>query len=463
MVKFLKITAVIVVLLLVFYFGFFKYRQIQANNVLIPATTATLFKINVDELYKTMAVSYLKHPNEYGADKKGIKEKVNDLNTGLKIPASIYIYALKGKLKNTFFSRLAIADCLAFKRFILKKRSLIKKDTNFFQSADSTLCLLFNKKTLVLAFTPKKELVKKAMEEILAQKNMVKISDSQFEQMAGLSDHFSFQDAENLSKINFNDGKITLKSDLMNKWFEPAAQPKHRILNPESTVSMWLNGKFKPDSSKKNTTASSSAFSKDNFFKFYKGYLDFEWTSTVKQIDTVITYEYNDDFEQVEKKVARERKIPGMTLNMSANDQEVSNYLKSSGLLDQATGKISATMIPLYQVYFKGYNGNIQLSTLSNTKSDLKMEAADNFFYLKVDIKKLINQIPFLTVSNNLNIFSQIELNAKSSGKDKIKLESELLFVNRDANALMQLLNVFKNGFNHSLDLNLSVDIPVSK
>ncbi|WP_431292332.1 hypothetical protein [Pedobacter sp. P26] len=91
-----------------------------------------MFKINVDELYKTIAVSYIKHPGQYsGGDKKGIKEKIADLNTGLTIPANIYIYTLKGKAENTFFTRLEIADSLAFNRFMLKKLALIKKEAHF--------------------------------------------------------------------------------------------------------------------------------------------------------------------------------------------------------------------------------------------------------------------------------------------------------------------------------------------
>lgn len=458
MVKFLKITAAILVLLLLFYFGFFKYRQIQANKILIPATTETLLKINVDELYKTIAVSYLKHPSQYdGADKKGIKEKVNDLNTGLKIPANIYIYALKGTIQNTFFSRLEIADSVAFNRFVLKKLSLIKKDSNFFQSADSTICLLLNKKTVALAFTPKKESVKMVLEEILAQKNMVKISDSKFRELAGFSDHLSFQNAENLSRINFNDGKIALHSEMVNKWFEPAVQPEHRILNSESTVSIWLNGKFKPGLSKKNTTVSSSPLSKDNFLKFYKGYLDFEWTNTITQVDTIVGYEYNDDFEQVEKKILQDHKIPSITINLNADDKAVSNYLKSLGALDESTGKISSAIIPLYQFYFKGSNGNVQLSTIKSARPDLKRASSDEFFYFKVDFKKLISQTSIPLIADKMGTFSQLEIKAKSSGKDKIKLESELLFLNKDSNALIQLLKVFKNGFNSSLNFNFNI------
>jgi len=466
MKKFLKIIAAIAILLLLCYFGFFKYRQIQANNVSIPVSTNALLKINVDELYKTIAVSYIKHPNQYsGSDKKGIKEKVDDLNTGLKIPANIYLYSLSGKAKTTFFSSFEIADTLAFNHFIQKKSflPLIKKDGNFFQSKDSTFCILFNKTTVAFAYTPQKEQVKTTLEEILNRKNMTKVGESRFKQLVNLSDHISFQNTGNFSKINFTDGKISFSNEFINQMIVPAAKPQHRLLNPESTVSMWLNGKFKSDLIKKNQTVSPSLLSKDSFFRFYKDYVDFEWTNTITQVDTVVGYEYNDDFERVEKKLLQDRKIPSISMNLTANDREVSDYLKSLGALDQSTGKISSSMIPLYQVYFKGNSGNIQLSTVQNAKPDLKRTSSDDFFYFKVDLKKLIKQTPMPLIADKLGTFSQLEIKAKSIGKDKIKLESELLFLNGDANALIQLLKVFKNGFNSSLNFNFSVDIPANK
>lgn len=466
MKKFLKITAAIVILLLICYFGFFKYRQIQANNISIPVSANSVLKINVDELYKTIAISYIKHPNQYsGADKKGIKEKVDDLNTGLKIPANIYIYSLKGKAKTTFFSTFEIADTLAFNRFILKKSALplIKKDSNFFQSKDSTFFILFNKTTVAFAYTPQKEQVKTTLVEILSRKNMIKVGESRFNQLINLSDHISFQNTENFSKINFTDGKINFSNEFINQMIVPAAKPQHRALNPESTVGMWLNAKFKSELPKKNQTGTPSLLSKDSFFRFYKDYVDFEWTNTITQVDTVVGYEYNDDFERVEKKILQDRKIPSISMNLTANDREVSDYLKSLGALDQSTGKISRSMIPLYQVYFKGNSDNIQLSTVQSAKPDLKRVSSDDFFYFKVDFKKLIKQTPMPLIADKLGTFSQLEIKAKSIGKDKIKLESELLFLNEDANALIQLLKTFKNGFNSPLNLNFSVGIPANK
>lgn len=466
MKKFLKITAAIVILLLLCYFGFFKYRQIQANNISIPRSTNALLKINVDELYKTIAVNYIKHPSQYsGADKKGIKEKVDDLNTGLKIPANIYLYSLNGKAKTTFFSTFEIADTLAFNRFIQKKSALplIKKDKNFFQSKDSTFYILFNKTTVALAYTQKKEQIKTTLVEILSRKNMIKVGESRFNDLINLSDHISFQNTENFSKINFTDGKINFSNEFINKIFEPSARPQHRVLNPESTISMWLNGKFKSELIKKNQTVSPSLLSKDSFFRFYKDYVDFEWTNTITQVDTVVGYEYNDDFERVEKKVLQDRKIPFISMNLTANDREVSDYLKSLGALDQSTGKISSSMIPLYQVYFKGNSGNIQLSTVQSAKPDLKRVSSDDFFYFKVDFKKLIKQIPMPLIADKLGTFSQLEIKAKSIEKDKIKLESELSFLNEDTNALIQLLKTFKNGLQNQLNLKSALDISIHK
>ncbi|WP_316844407.1 hypothetical protein [Pedobacter psychrodurus] len=466
MKKFLKITAAIVILLLICYFGFFKFRQMQANNISIPVSVNSVLKINVDELYKTLALSYLKHPGQYSdTDKKGIKEKVDDLNTGLKIPANIYIYSLKGKAKTTFYSSFEIADSLAFIRFISKNAplKLIKKDDHFFQSQDSTINVLYNKTTVALAYSPQRESVKTILTEILSLKNMVKIGDSKFSNLRNLSDHVSFQNAENLSKINFTDGKISFRNEFINKLIEPATQPQHRALNPENTVNMWLNAKYKTDLKQKNQTGSTSFLSKYNFLKFYKDYVDFEWTNTITQVDTIVGYEYNDDFERVEKKILKDRKIPSISINISADDREVSDYLKSLDFLDQSTGKISRMMIPLYQTYFKGNNGNVQLSTMQSIKPDPKRISSEDFFYFKVDFEKMFKQMSIPFITENLRSFSQLEIKAKSIGKNKIKLESELLFLNKDANALIQLLKAFRNGLQSQLNLKSSLDISINK
>ena len=65
MKKFLKITAAIVILLLIFFAGVLKYRRYQAGQTLIPKNATGIIKINVDELYQTVALNILGNPGYY--------------------------------------------------------------------------------------------------------------------------------------------------------------------------------------------------------------------------------------------------------------------------------------------------------------------------------------------------------------------------------------------------------------
>ncbi|PWS31292.1 hypothetical protein [Pedobacter paludis] len=468
MKKFLIISATIIVLLLISYFAFFKYREIQSNNVSIPTGTNAVIKINVDGLFKTLAISYLKHPKEYARpDQKDLKQKIEDLKTGLEIPANVYFYGLRGKDKSTFFSTFKISDSVAFQKFVDGKLSsrLIKIEHNFYQSTDSTLTILFDNKKVAFAFAPKKDASIAVLRDLLIQKNTVKIGDTKFEDLTDISDHLCFQNEQSLSKMNFTDGKIDFSSEFINKLIEPALKPRHRILSSESTVSFWINAKFKADSIKKEPAVESPVISTNTLKSFYKDYIDIEWLNSIKQVDTIVGYEYNDNFERVEKKVLQDNIVPNISINMDANATEMANYLKKYGLLNPSTGKISGPVIPFSSFYFKANQNNVQLSTIKNKNLEVKKEASDDFLYFKLDFSKLGKQQPFNVLFSRINIFKKLEIKGRAIEKNKIRLESALTFTNENANSLIQILNLAQNGLTTLLNSNFNMVIkpPLSK
>ncbi|MBC6109858.1 hypothetical protein ACFOG5_08225 [Pedobacter fastidiosus] len=468
MKKFLIISATIVVLLLISYFAFFKYREIQSNNVLIPANTNAVIKISVDGLFKTLAISYLKHPKEYaGSGKKDFKQKIEDLKTGLEIPANIYFYGLKGKDKSTFFSTFKISDSVAFQKFAESKLSskLTKIEHNFYQSTDSTLTILFDNKKVAFAFAPKKDASVSILRDLLNQKNTVKIGETKFADLTDISDHLCFQNEQSLSKMNFTDGKVDFTSEFISKIIEPALKPQHRILSSESTISFWINAKYKADSTKKEPAIESPALSTNTLKSFYKDYIDIEWLSSTKQVDTVVGYEYNDNFERVEKKILQDNMVPNISINMDANATEMANYLKKYGLLNSSTGKISGPIIPFSSFYFKANQNNVQLSTIKNKNLEVKKEASDDFLYFKLNFEKLGKQQPFNVLISRINLFKKLEIRGRAIEKDKIKLESELTFTNENANSLVQILNLAQNGLTTLLNSNFNMVIkpPLSR
>ena len=110
MKKFLKITALIILLLVIFFAAAFKYRQYRANEISIPANASSLAKISVDEIYKSIAANAIANPGFYfkNDSEQDANAKLDGYDHGLKIPGSIIFTRLKTSQKQLFFQGLKL-------------------------------------------------------------------------------------------------------------------------------------------------------------------------------------------------------------------------------------------------------------------------------------------------------------------------------------------------------------------
>lgn len=458
MKKVLIILLAIITLLAVAYFGFFKYRQIQANNFLIPSNAESVVKINVDELYKTIAISYLKHPKQYaGSEKKDLKKRIEDLHMGLEIPANFYLYSLKGNQGN-YFTKLKINDNIAFSRFITRYFKQIKKDSKtkntFAQLPDSTLSIVFSSTEVAIGYHPAKSNLRSVLTAILANQNAIKFKDSQFGALSSLPDHIAFKCQESLATFNFYDGKLKFNSEFTSDQILPFEKPQHRKLNPNSSLSMWLNADFKID----KRSAVSSA--KQRFLSFYKGYMDIEWLKTTNKKDTVVSFEFNDDFERIEKKQVIDRKIPQLYINMDADARAVTKYLVDSNLVDLSTGRISAATIPLYQIYFNSNGDQVQFNTVNKAAFNIKKVPAEDFFHLHIDFEKLLKDASLPILTDKLLALKKLESKGRKIGTNQIKFETVVEFQNVEANSLIQLIKMYQKLKSTPIQINFGSLIP---
>ena len=118
--KSFKITAAILVSLLIFFVAVFKYRQYQANQISIPGNAAAVLKVNVDEVLKTMAANMISNPGFYlkSNDNQKTSIKKNKLASGLQIPASIYFYAIQNQPATAVFTRFDLKSYPNFETFL---------------------------------------------------------------------------------------------------------------------------------------------------------------------------------------------------------------------------------------------------------------------------------------------------------------------------------------------------------
>lgn len=445
MKKFLKITAVILLSLLIFFVGTFKYRQYKASQILIPKNTTTLIKISVDEMYKSLALNMITHPGFYLKPdlKKDSLSKTNKFDHGLKIPSSIYLYTIQDQPTTALFSRLIIDDFNKFELFIKNtlKLQLSKKDgLNHGKSKLGNLAVLYNADNAAIVFSNEAGKYVATLTEILNQKNQIQLEKSKFKYISQSTDHIAFYNIKNNASINFEKGLLKFENDFVSETIVPQKKTTHRKFDNQSVMNMWFNADFVSTSNKTHRLKNISLDS-DSLTKYYNGYMDFEWTGTTHQLDSIITYEYNDDFEKVEKITLQKREIPNLVMSIDAT-AGLQNYLSRQNVINLDSGTINKSVFPLYKLFVSEADKKLILSTKKAADLNSNFISSNIFFGLNINFKPLNKQASFPFFKPYFKSFKHLNVVGKATSNNKIRIEGTLTFVNENINTLYQILKV---------------------
>ncbi|WP_343524441.1 hypothetical protein [Pedobacter sp.] len=449
MVKFLKITAAIVLLLFVFFACICKYRTYQAEQTAIPKSAISLIQINVDELYKTIAANMLSHPVYYF--KSDFKKNTaaagpRKLVTGLSIPASIYLYNLADKPADAIFSSLEIKSISDFENFIKNVLHLqVTKKTegiNIAKSQLGNLVICYNHKAAAFAITTRAENLEPDLLGILNKKNTVKASESRFKAQLAIKKHVVFSNSGHNGWIDFRNGQIDFGDVLSSADILPANQSFQHQQNTGNTVNFSLNANFKQGLNKAYRFKNFS-LEWDSLLKYYKGNLDVEWTNSVTQTDSVITYEYNDNFEKVEKVSFRKSEIPNFVIRINADTKGLMRYLDHQNIVNKDSATLNKAIFPLFKVFVKHTDQQFVLSSKKDTKSTASYTKSDNLFMLNINFQKLNKQINQSLINRYLKNLAQLSVSGKADESGKINIRGALGMSNKDINSLYLLLSSF--------------------
>ncbi|WP_443938392.1 hypothetical protein [Pedobacter sp. MW01-1-1] len=440
-----RILAASILLLLICCIGYFGYRRYQANKVLVPSSVVSVLKINTFALAKTISISAVKHPKEYDNE---LEKQIENLGNGLEISGDIFMYALKNASQSALFTTFDIKDSVRFLHFIKTQKvfPLEKEGSNFYQSADSTFAILFNEKTVALAYSAKKEKLEPTLKSLLAKKNLVKLAETAFKDILYVDDHISYQNKTQHLKINFEDGKALLCAELTDTKLEPVQQPKHRKLNPNNIINFWINARIKPSAgSNKNKAA--------NLQSLYSSYLDFEVITSGHKIDTIVTYDYDANFNQIEKRTFQKSDGYTLSLRLDKDAKNLKDYFKKIGAYNHATDKITYPLLPDFEFYLTGDKYVSQLSTEKDYVFNQEKIPSNDFFFLQIDFLKF-NKLPFMQSVSNFKIYKKLEVKGYAVDAKKIKIDAELTFLNEEKNAL---INLFQNNTGNPLSFNITL------
>ncbi len=356
--------------------------QLEYKNK-VPASAETIIHVNLRKVEYAVVKSYLKDPFSYFDFKTPSKKQKDSLKEGKKvslysaisIPVNIFFYTNKEEFKGVFISsffkvknRLNLASFFKEKKYVKKEKKAItiyEKESHFFA---------LHKNDLVFVYKREPADVVKLTENIFANTLFMKEEDPLMKRMKKSKSDLTLATLENdFLELDISNESLRFSGSLGDKfnWFLPykAEQPKELgIANISGKFNtLFLSQKLKQnqkDKIKKLTT-----LSMDSILKKWNGDLTFNLSSFSTKTDTIVTYEYDDDFNKIEKRAIEKRVIPDLDLTTSKGT--LISYLKEKEVVKKVQGEEIVTIIPFFKVL------------VNNTNDDL-------FFYTKEQGKRII-------------------------------------------------------------------------
>lgn len=437
MKKFLIITTAILVLLFVSFWGYIQYQGHASYQTRIPANTSVLIRVDLFGIGKSLVWEYL--GRKKAAKSQGLK--------GISVPANLFIFSLKDKQSTTFFSTLHISNIRDFEQSLAAwqqpgNRHEVLSGVHILTNASQSFTLAYNDTRAVFAYSPVKEQLQQTMIDILQDKNTIAVANSAFRDIKEQDGHVTFLSDAHSGSIDFYKGSIQLQADLATQGFTLPAQVSHPGADTTNAMSLWLYAGCRPLLAGQVFKVDTFHINGDSLLAYQPKGFSFRIGQPQLQKDSVITYDYNDDFEKVATVSIVEKSVPGMVLEADADGTGLYHYLVRQHIIKEDSSMINRQVFPLYQAYATSSATRLQLSTARAAISAPQTQSND-FFGLYINFARLQQQPELAALRRLLAPFDNMEARAYPRGNNRCVLKGKLTFKEKNKNALLQLLDNF--------------------
>lgn len=421
----------LIAILAISFFGIKYYRALKSDEFKIPKNSYSVIRIKIDDLALDLFKNSLSNYSEYYSTKEDSTRVINQkniLNSGVKIPADLYLFSLSDT-STTWYSILDISNEKSIDDFL--KNKLAMQDSIFEDTGKShrifinksVVAMLGNGK-MIISFGPDphfkvmKELIGSNQSDWILAKSMVagitKISDSKV----------SYTDLKkNWARLDFNNGSIHMEAYIKSPLFKFPNKPNELEHQGTQVMSFAFNSDLSLLLKERQNQLEKLKLPVDSVYKYVGNFVSFRLDEGhVMETDTIITYDYDDNFERVEKKEIQKIEVPDLAFNIMA----------SPHLVDYMPDK-------MFYKFSKEYKqGMINLYT--GTKKDHNLNLRPSDYVFSMNYRKSTSTAKYLNWIPKIESFESGEVRGKAISENEMNLEGEIILTNSNLNSLYQLL-----------------------
>ncbi|PKH50228.1 hypothetical protein CXF68_05730 [Tenacibaculum sp. Bg11-29] len=434
---------VIIIFGILFTVGYFRYNPTVNFTKEIPVYAEAIVRVNLREIEYTIIKDVVKHPFLYfksTSSSSSSKTKLS-LFDQIKMPVNLLFYTNYSRLKDIWISSVVEVKDKSKLASFFKQENYIKKrfegiDCFFYKN---NVYILDNNNLRILFGFGGITKIEEEIKFILQNKAYLKEGDKTFFNVKNSDKLVTVSTKkEGFFELGIDNENFLLSGELIkgNSLFLPytALKKTNSLLSVSGRVkSHLLSGLLKEE--QKNKFKKLTNLSLDSITSHWNGNFDVELKSFVHENDTIVTYEYDDDFNKVEKMTIQKNTIPAINVNIGGSS--LFGYLYSKEAVKRVDGDTLLVVNPFFKTYAGKRKSNFSLSSKGIDASDFQREGA-NKFLLFFDVDKYMKAKKGTYGISNKQLSLVKKINAFVTKENKV--EVRVCLKTSPQNFMIQLL-----------------------
>ena len=390
---------VLIILGVLFTVGYFRYNPAVNIVNVVPVSADVVVRFNLREIEYNIIKNAIKHPfSFFKSTNKTIKKSTNSesefsLLDEVVIPANLFFYTNHSNLKNTWISSAVKIKNKDNLQAFFKQEKFIKKNINdidYFTRKNSVYVVKNDELSMLFSFGKTIKIEENLnfvfqTRTYLTEKDNVLcklINNNQLIAVATKKDDF-FELGIGSKKLQIN-GELGKKYNLFLPYKAGDKTNSTAFISGKINKQLLFSfvNKDQKDKFKKATNLSLEAIK-----KYWNGELQVNLESFISKNEIITTYEYDDDFNKVEKTIIKNNIIPDVSLRLGGG--VFADYLCSKGAIKNINGDSLLVMNPFFKTYSSRRKNSLFLSSKNPVIDDFEI-SQKNKFLLFFDIEKYI-------------------------------------------------------------------------
>ncbi len=436
--KLIYILLGVTAILLVTYFA--RYKQASNFTNRIPATATAVININTRQLEHHLLVDLLTHPSSYidftpSIEEDSVEEESFSLTKGISIPKNVLLFTDGNTLGSAWYSSIfELDDETELSRFLVSEKfnkeqhdsiNLYKKGILIFGIKNNKLIICFNA-------NGKKETIKK-LNTYFNETIFLQTTSSLLKSLDNKSDISYTTLKKDFLIANFQKGKLKIGGDF-NPGFDLFKTNSQPVFFKNSIAS--ISGTFNKKSSHFKKLLKTSDLRKfeefthlsaDSIISKWNGDFSITLKSIEPKTDSIITYNYDDDFNKVEVISTQEIIIPDMNISLGkVPENSLFNYFQQKKAIKIVGIDSIFAAIPLYGFLASDKDKTLEIYTISTSEYQKRQSTKlSGKFNLEAYLQNPLD-IPLLPVDSTYENFIR-DILLELSDKNEFHLEINAL------------------------------------